>query len=297
MERRNAPTPINYRPEGNSNTPYPDADVRGIQIKQPFADDGNENTMVFHLPTTGFENVMFAFAAMDEGAADNLIIDYSVNPESPEWTTEGMQQTIFPLLFEEYQLYEISFAAIQETKHNPDFMIRIRFSGEDMEADNGNRVTFNNFSLDGSTMDIDYYTVSFNVVDANGFDIDDAVITFGDITNEPGNYLFDNIEEGTYSWSVNRLCYLDSAGELTVNENVETEIILELDLLHGDANGDGAVNVLDIILMASYYSGNAPQNFCFYNADINEDGAVNILDIIATVNIFTESKSTPDSRN
>jgi hypothetical protein len=54
MERRNAPTPINYRPEGNNNIPYANCNMRGIQIKQPFAGDGGAKTrssFIFH-PST-----------------------------------------------------------------------------------------------------------------------------------------------------------------------------------------------------------------------------------------------------
>lgn len=149
LERRNAPTALNYRPEGNSNIPYGDADVRGIQVKQPFTGDGGENKILFHLPTNGYEDVVFSFAAMDEGAADMMIIDYSVVEGDPVWIQEGLSQTQYNLLFEQYQLFEISFHDIESVNDNPNFMIRMRFEGDDMEADDGDRVTFNNFALDG----------------------------------------------------------------------------------------------------------------------------------------------------
>ncbi len=56
--------------------------------------------------------------------------------------------------------------------------------------------------------------------------------------------------------------------------------------LPGDANCDGAVNVLDIITMAHYYAGNEPDPFCFENADVNVDGLINVIDIILTSFIF-----------
>jgi hypothetical protein len=151
MERRNAPTPINYRPEGNSSIPYEDLDMRGLQIKQPFTGDGGENTMVFHLPTTDFDDVIFRFAAKDEDAADNLVIDYSVVQGTPEWITTGLSNST-PALSSEYQLFEFDFSNISSSDDNPDFKVRIRFAGSNMSADEGNRVTFNNFSLDGNSI-------------------------------------------------------------------------------------------------------------------------------------------------
>ncbi|HEY7883584.1 MAG TPA: CotH kinase family protein, partial [Cellvibrionaceae bacterium] len=143
MERRNAPTPINYPLD----TPYGDFNMRAVQIKQPFMGDAGENTLILELPTTGHSATMLRFAAMDEGAADSLLIDYATNSGNPLWTTAGLSQTILPLS-DEFQGYTINFAGIAAVDNNPHFKVRIRFAGPDMMADNGDRVTFNNITLD-----------------------------------------------------------------------------------------------------------------------------------------------------
>ncbi len=56
--------------------------------------------------------------------------------------------------------------------------------------------------------------------------------------------------------------------------------------LPGDANCDGAVNVLDIITIANYFAGNEPDPFCFDNADVNGDGLINVIDLILTSEIY-----------
>ncbi len=61
---------------------------------------------------------------------------------------------------------------------------------------------------------------------------------------------------------------------------------VDYELIPGDANCDGVVNVLDVISSANYFVGNEPDPFCFENADVNGDGAINILDIILTIEIF-----------
>ncbi len=151
MERRNSPTPINYRPEGNNGIPYEDAEMRAIQIRQPFTGDGGENTVIFHLPTTDFKDAVFRFAAIDEEAADNLVIDYSVTAGNPVWINTGLANPT-PALSDAYQLYEIDFSPVSLANNNPNFKLRIRFSGSNMSADDGNRVTFNNFSLDATSI-------------------------------------------------------------------------------------------------------------------------------------------------
>lgn len=145
MERRNRPTDVNYRPEGNHGRGYDMNRMRALQVRQPFTGDGGENTMVFEVPTTGLDDVVFRFAAMDEAAVDELIIDYSADGEET-WTTDGLDEYRHPLIFE-FRKYEIDFSEIDDAAGNPDFRIRIRFDGDDMSADDGNRVTFNNFSL------------------------------------------------------------------------------------------------------------------------------------------------------
>lgn len=150
MERRNSPTNINYIPEANDETSFEDSNMKGIQIKQPFQNNGLENQMIFSFSTLGYENIRFGFAAKDENAADFILIDYSVSENEPIWTTEDLTETILPLNHE-YQLFEIDFSSIETTQNNSNFKVRLRFDGSNMTADNGNRVTFNNISVKGTT--------------------------------------------------------------------------------------------------------------------------------------------------
>lgn len=147
LERRNAPTEINYRPEGYGNLPYDSVDMKAVQVKQPFSGNGGQNTIYLHLPSIGYENLVLRFAAIDEGAADSLLIDYSISSIAV-WKTTGMVKSSYPVA-SVYQLYEVDFTGIPEVNDNADFTVRIRFWGPNMTIDNGDRVTFNNFSLDG----------------------------------------------------------------------------------------------------------------------------------------------------
>jgi hypothetical protein len=147
MERRNQPTPLNYRPEGNDGESYDEALMRGVQVTQPFTGDGGENTLIFHFPSEIYGGQVFSFAAMDEGAAERIQIDYATNAGAPEWSSEGLTQSNFSLSGS-YQLYQLDFTEIEEADYNPDFRIRLRFEGDVMDEDAGQRVSFNNISLE-----------------------------------------------------------------------------------------------------------------------------------------------------
>ena len=58
---------------------------------------------------------------------------------------------------------------------------------------------------------------------------------------------------------------------------------------NGDINGDGSVNVLDLVVIASEL-GNAGTNLA---ADVNGDGAVNVLDLIMVAGMFEGAAAAP----
>ncbi len=159
MERRNMPTPINYRPEGNDSVSYLHTDIRGLQVRAPFEKDDAENTIILHMPSSGFENLTLRFAARDEGAADYLIIDYAVEDSQDSWSSAHLASSTLSLE-PYYQLYDINFHHVSLANDNPHFKVRIRFGGDDMHDDDGSRVTFNNISLDGMPLKAYYIQAS-----------------------------------------------------------------------------------------------------------------------------------------
>jgi hypothetical protein len=131
----------------------------------------------------------------------------------------------------------------------------------------------------------DLFSVSFIVLDVDGESIDNAVITLGGITNDEGDYVFENVTPGTHAYHVSSVCHVSLEGELTLGEG---DLTVE-EILHGipgDANGDQLVNVADLISIVNHFINEQPDVFCFKSADINGDGIINILDVIGTVAIF-----------
>lgn len=147
MERRNSPTAINYRPEGNQQISFSNSNMRALQVKQPMQYNGNESELIFLLPTTGQKDIVFRFAVKDEGAAQYLLVDYATD-SLENWTSALMENPQI-YLTDSYQLAELDFTNIEAANNNPEFRIRIRFGGPLVQEMDGNRVTFNNFSLNG----------------------------------------------------------------------------------------------------------------------------------------------------
>ena len=146
------PTSLNYRPELFNEEEYEDDRMRALQVRQPFEQAGERNELIFHLPTDNqsYQGYLFRFAAKDEGSADEILIEYTTDPNDSAWNSSGISQSSFELT-SEYQVFEADLSNVAEIENNPDFKLRIRFDGTDMTADDGNRVTLNNISFDGIT--------------------------------------------------------------------------------------------------------------------------------------------------
>ena len=57
----------------------------------------------------------------------------------------------------------------------------------------------------------------------------------------------------------------------------------------GDVNGDGTVNITDVILTVNHILGNTPDKFDKVAADMNGDDVINISDITQMVQAILES--------
>ncbi len=66
------------------------------------------------------------------------------------------------------------------------------------------------------------------------------------------------------------------------------EALDAMSFLPGDANGDGIVNVLDVITVVNYIMELNPSPFIFKAADLTGDNVVNVLDLIGIVNIIMD---------
>jgi hypothetical protein len=74
-----------------------------------------------------------------------------------------------------------------------------------------------------------FFSVTFGIVDENQIPLADAVISLNGVTNTPGEYLFDEVPEGTFSYAVELDGYITTYGQVTVvDQNVELTVSLPL---------------------------------------------------------------------
>lgn len=60
--------------------------------------------------------------------------------------------------------------------------------------------------------------------------------------------------------------------------------------LKGDADGDGEIDVTDIVAMINYIMGQPSEKFVMSAADINDDGEVDIFDVMMAINLVMSQK-------
>ena len=73
---------------------------------------------------------------------------------------------------------------------------------------------------------------------------------------------------------------------MTENSPSQTISCVPNSTIPGDANGSYGVDVVDVIQVINYVTGQNPQPFLFDAADVNGDGEINVLDIVAIINII-----------
>ncbi len=85
------------------------------------------------------------------------------------------------------------------------------------------------------------YTVTFNVQDEEGEPLSGAVITFDGVAYDPGVYVIEKVEAGTYDYLVAKAGYHEEEGSVTVTEeDVQVTVVLEADdVFVGDPSKTG----------------------------------------------------------
>ncbi len=73
------------------------------------------------------------------------------------------------------------------------------------------------------------YIVTFEIEDEDGNEITDAVITFDDVKYDPGEYVIEDIEAGTYDYKVEKEGFLSVEDNTEVDDDVTVKVIMETD--------------------------------------------------------------------
>ena len=145
------PTSLNYKNSRFNDIRYKDANITGIRSMNPTKSGETERVLLFNVPTNGYEINRFVFAARRTSKGPkSLIIETNTSGELDEWSRNGLEKSEYSL-FETYSMYILNVAGVIDSENNPDFRLRIRFSGEEeYRISRDGNVRFNHFSIHGT---------------------------------------------------------------------------------------------------------------------------------------------------
>ena len=144
--------------------------------------------------------------------------------------------------------------------------------------------TLNISKMEGNSYRFVCFSMSNEIITGTSGAILNAALTVGE-----------SVEDGTYEASISNIVVTKTDGtQLKLNDSKFNIIVTNI--IKGDANGDGEVNVSDIVEIVNYIMNKPSDKFVFAAADLNEDGEVNVTDIVKVVNIIMTSGSNAPKR-
>ena len=95
----------------------------------------------------------------------------------------------------------------------------------------------------------------------------------------------EDTEAGEYEVRISNI-NLTTTAEKKITPADVTCVLTVRNSIPGDANGDGTIDVTDIVGIANSILGRASESFDAVAADVNGDGSVDVTDIVVTANII-----------
>ena len=144
--------------------------------------------------------------------------------------------------------------------------------------------TLNISKLEGNTYRFVCFSMSNEIITGTSGAILNAALTIGESVNE-----------GSYEATISNIVVTKTDGTQLKLSDAKFNIVVT-NVIKGDANGDGEVNVSDIVEIVNYIMNKPSDKFVFAAADLNGDGEVNVTDIVKVVSIIMSSSNNAPKR-
>lgn len=144
--------------------------------------------------------------------------------------------------------------------------------------------TLNITKLEGNTYRFVCFSMSNEIITGTSGAILNAALTIGESVNE-----------GSYEATISNIVVTKTDGTQLKLSDAKFNIVVT-NVIKGDANGDGEVNVSDIVEIVNYIMNKPSDKFVFAAADLNGDGEVNVTDIVKVVSIIMSSSNNAPKR-
>lgn len=144
--------------------------------------------------------------------------------------------------------------------------------------------TLNITKMEGNTYRFVCFSMSNEIITGTSGAILNAALTIGESVNE-----------GSYEATISNIVVTKTDGTQLKLSDAKFNIVVT-NVIKGDANGDGEVNVSDIVEIVNYIMNKPSDKFVFAAADLNGDGEVNVTDIVKVVSIIMSSSNNAPKR-
>lgn len=144
--------------------------------------------------------------------------------------------------------------------------------------------TLNISKLEGNTYRFVCFSMSNEIITGTSGAILNVALTIGESVNE-----------GSYEATISNIVVTKTDGTQLKLSDAKFNIVVT-NVIKGDANGDGEVNVSDIVEIVNYIMNKPSDKFVFAAADLNGDGEVNVTDIVKVVSIIMSSSNNAPKR-
>lgn len=131
----------------------------------------------------------------------------------------------------------------------------------------------------GNTYRVLLYSVDVEAIEGNSGAVVNVTID-----------LDEDMEAGEYEITISNI-NLTTTGQTKLTPADATCTLTVRDYITGDANGDGAVDVTDIVAIANHILGQGSHAVNTYAADVNGDGVIDVTDIVGVANLILNGNS------
>jgi hypothetical protein len=135
-------------PGNTLNAQNGDAEGFGLRTRNP----SNAKELLIKTSSAGYKNIILKFATAKSSAAGASTQNYSYSLDGTTFITTGLAVTTFsPNIEPIYDIVTLDFSKITGANDNPNFTIKISFSGPETLNTTGNN-RFDNFTLQGNKL-------------------------------------------------------------------------------------------------------------------------------------------------
>jgi len=137
------------------------------------------------------------------------------------------------------------------------------------------------------------YTVTFDIEDEHGNEVTEATVTFDGEENEPGNYVFENIEDGTFEYKVEKDGYFTKEDEVTIEGDATVEVTLDGAYIVTFEIEDEFGNIVENAIITFDNIQNDPGEYVFkdiksgtYDYEVEKDGYFTVVNDITVISNY-----------